>query len=150
MVRKRIAIVPLALLLVSACASEEPSAPLAETPIVETSVAVDLSEWTVLLDPPQVQAGTVTFEVSNVGTEVHELVILAADGREPGELPTLDDGSVDEDQIEVLTEAEDIAPDASDKVHFDLDAGSYILFCNVVADGDVHYKLGMRTGFTVT
>ena len=148
--RRLIALIPLALLLASACASEEPTVTATEEPIVESTVAVDLSEWKVLIDPPQVAGGTLTFEVKNVGAEVHELVIVAADGKEPDALPTLEDGSVDEDGIEVLTEAEEIAPDADDEISYDLDAGEYILFCNVVADGQVHYKLGMRTGFTVT
>jgi hypothetical protein len=152
--RRLATLIPLAVLVFGACASEEPSAPApTEEAIVESSVVAELSEWSVLLDPAQGEAGTITFDVKNLGEEEHELVIVAADGREAGDLPTVEDGSVNEDEIEVLTEVEELAPDASDEVSHDLDAGDYILFCNLVHEQDgeteVHYKLGMRTAFTV-
>jgi hypothetical protein len=54
---------------------------------------------------------------------------------------------------ELVDEIEDIAVGDIATLTISLDAGSYVLICNIVEDeGDetiVHYQQGMRTGFTV-
>ncbi len=62
-----------------------------------------------------------------------------------------EDGSVDEEGegIELIDEIEDIPVGESQDVTAPLDAGSYVLICNIVESGEVHYTLGMRTAFTV-
>jgi hypothetical protein len=76
---------------------------------------------------------------------------LAADA-----LPTSEEGAVDEagSGIEVIGEIEEFEPGETQSATFDLEAGSYVLICNVVEEEDgekeAHYKLGMRTAFTVT
>lgn len=119
-----------------------------------TAVDVSLLEYAIAPDPNSVAAGPVTFNANNIGGEKHEMVIvktnLAADA-----LPTLDDGSVDESQVESVGEVADLAAGDSGSVTVNLAAGNYVLICNIVeemAQGElhVHYQQGMRAAFAVT
>jgi hypothetical protein len=117
------------------------------------TVDVTLKEFEVLPDPDSVSAGAITFSATNDGPDdAHELVIIQTD-LAPGDLPTADDGSVDEDQVDVIDEIEEFAVGGTEQLTVDLDAGAYVLICNVVetAEGvtEAHYELGMRTAFTV-
>ena len=122
----------------------------------ETTVAVTLQEFAVLPAQDSAPAGSITFDVENTGPEdTHEFVVIKTD-LAPDALPTAEDGSVDETGEgidEVIGEIEDIAPGSSESLKTDLEAGSYVLICNIVEEegGDtlVHYALGMRTAFTV-
>ena len=74
----------------------------------------------------------------------------------PDALPTGDDGSVDEAGagIELIDEVEDIAAGSEGEVDVDLEAGNYVLICNVVQENDdgtttIHYAEGMFAAFTV-
>ena len=116
-----------------------------------TTVNVELNEFTVTADPDSVDAGEVEFVVDNIGEETHEFVIVQTD-LDADALPAGDDGSVDEEGggVEVVDEIEDIASGSTQELTVDMEAGSYVLFCNIVDDeGDVHYAEGMHTGFTV-
>jgi uncharacterized cupredoxin-like copper-binding protein len=121
-----------------------------------TTVAVTLQEFAVVPAQDSAPAGSITFDVENKGPEdTHEFVVIKTD-LAPDALPTAEDGSVDETGEgidEVIGEIEDIAPGSKETLKVDLEAGSYVLICNVVeeegADTLVHYALGMRTGFTV-
>ena len=121
----------------------------------DSTIEIALQEWAVITSPAQAPAGELTFEVTNRGAEVHEFVILKTE-LGPLDLPTADDGSVDEEgdaSIEVADEIEDIAAGSNEELTVDLEAGSYVLICNIVEeeDGEVesHYQQGMRTSFTV-
>ena len=104
---------------------------------------------------PNVGVRLVSFAVHWIRAEIHEFVIIKTD-LEPDALPTAADGSVDEAGagIEVIDEIEDIpAGESADPLAVDLEAGSYVLICNIV-DEDVsppesHYQEGMHTAFTV-
>jgi uncharacterized cupredoxin-like copper-binding protein len=115
-------------------------------------VDVTLQEYAVLPAEDSVGAGEVTFNVTNTGEETHEFVVIRTD-LDPGALPTAEDGTVSEDGegMEVVDEIEDIAPGDSPTLTVDLEAGAYVLICNIFEEdeGDVHYQLGMRTAFTV-
>jgi len=118
------------------------------------TVEVTLQEFAVLPSPDSAPAGEVTFDVTNIGPEdVHEFVVFATD-LAPDALPTAPDGSVDEtgEGVELIDEIEDIAVDATPTLTVTLDAGSYVLICNVVeeegAEAIAHYQQGMRVGFT--
>ena len=134
----------------------EPTAagePTAEGEAAST-VGVSLIEWSVLPEETSAAAGTVTFEASNDGEMEHELVVIRSD-LEPGALPLTDEMVVDETQVEVIGEIEEFAPGGTETASFDLEAGNYILLCNVIHEeesGEVHrhYQLGMRTAFEVT
>jgi len=118
------------------------------------TVEVTLQEFAVLPSPDSVPAGEVTFDVTNTGPEdVHEFVVFATD-LAPDALPTAPDGSVDEtgEGVELIDEIEEIAVGETPTLTVTLDAGSYVLICNIVedegADTIVHYQQGMRVGFT--
>ncbi len=121
-----------------------------------TVVGVRLLEFSVIPDASSVAAGDVTFEATNEGAINHELAIVRTD-LQPGDLPTLGDGSVDEADagIEVIGRTAELESGGTGSQTFTLEAGSYVLICNLVttqegADPDIHYTLGMRLAFDVT
>ena len=137
--------------LIVACTSAGSSASATDGAGGATTINVTLQEFSVILDSATAPAGEVTFHVTNDGPEdVHEFVIFKTD-LAPDALPTAEDGSVDEagEGVELIDEIEDIPVGESQDVTVTLDAGSYALICNIVESGEVHYTLGMRTGFTV-
>ena len=116
-----------------------------------TTINVTLQEFSIIPESTTASAGEVTFHVTNEGPEdVHEFVIVKTD-LAPDALPTAADGSVDEEGegVEVIDELEDIPVGESQDVTATLDSGSYALICNIVEGDEVHYAVGMRTGFTV-
>jgi uncharacterized cupredoxin-like copper-binding protein len=144
----RLAAPLIAVLLLAACGGTS-SPSVAGT--AGTTVAVTLQEFSILVDSATAPAGSITFSVQNIGPEdVHEFVIVKTD-LDPGDLPTDDEGAVTEEGegMEVINEIEDIAVDATQELTVNLDAGKYVLICNIVEDGEVHYAQGMRTAFTV-
>lgn len=52
---------------------------------------------------------------------------------------------------QVIGEIEEFAPGTMAEVTLDLPEGSYVLFCNVLENGETegHYQKGMRIAFTV-
>lgn len=133
---------------------EVPCEPVGDLADADTTVAVELSEFYIAPEPAEVAAGTIGFDLSNVGVDPHELVVIKTDTA-PDALPTDDDGAVVEDDIdgEVIGEVEGFNEDSCHGV-FDLDPGAYVLICNLVEieDGEVeaHYSKGMRIAFDVT
>jgi iron uptake system component EfeO len=123
-----------------------------------TTVQVALQEWAIVPDTASASAGDVTFEIENTGDETHEFVILRTD-LDVLDLPTAEDGSVDEEGagIEVVDEVEDLAAGASETLTVDLESGNYALICNIVEEemdmemehDPSHFQSGMRTSFTV-
>lgn len=120
----------------------------------DSSVGVELQEFAVGPSETSVEAGEVTFELDNIGEETHEFVVLKTD-LGATDLPTVEDGSVDEEGsgIEVIDEVEEIPSGESEELTVDLDAGGYVLVCNIVEEEDgepvSHYQQGMRADFTV-
>ena len=133
-----------------ACSSDE------TTGGVSTPATVDVSvhEFEVAPETSSASAGEVTFTVTNTGPDdVHEFVVVKTD-LAPDALPTEANGAVDEAGagIEPVDEIEDIAVGATESVTVNLEAGSYVLMCNIYdqAEKESHYQQGMHTGFTVT
>ena len=129
--------------------------PVGDAGSSEATIAVELKEWSVLPARADVPAGTVTFDANNTGAEAHELVVVRAD--DPAKLPLAADGTVDEDKLPEGAFVGEIEPFPA-KQHctgtFQLAAGRYALFCNILeteADGtkENHYANGMRTRFEV-
>jgi uncharacterized cupredoxin-like copper-binding protein len=119
----------------------------------EATVAITLQEFAVGADPASVSAGSIAFEATNEGPDdVHEFVVIATD-LGITELPTVEDGSVDEagEGLEVIGEIEDIPVGETQSVTLDLEAGNYVLICNIydAEEDEAHYQEGMRTSFTV-
>lgn len=120
-----------------------------------TTVDVTLREFAITPSVASVPAGAVTFEVTNDGpNDIHEFVVIRTDLALDA-LPADGDGAVLEDGegMEVVDEIEDLAVGASETLALDLEAGSYVLICNIVEDDEgeteAHYALGMRTAFSV-
>jgi uncharacterized cupredoxin-like copper-binding protein len=117
-------------------------------------VSVTLQEFAVGTDPASASAGSVTFNIENKGPDdTHEFVVIRTD-LDPTELPTEENGSVDETGagIEVVDEVEEIPVGDTPTLTVDLTAGSYVLICNIFDEdeNEAHYQEGMRTGFTVS
>lgn len=151
---RRLGVVLIALSLAAVGCSATTDSPSAGAGGEATSVAVTLQEWAVLPESDSAPAGDVTFTVTNEGPEdIHEFVVLKTD-LDPADLPVDEHGAVTEagEGIEVIDEIEDIAVDASGEVTVTLEAGSYILLCNIYDEGEdeAHYTMGMRIAFTVT
>ena len=144
----RILVLPAALLLVillAACGSTGEGGDL----------DVTLGEWSVVTDVDSLPEGPIKFDIKNAGERAHELLLVRSDI--PGaELPTKDDGSVDEGAggVDVKYDIDDI--EAGDKTSrsYLLDPGNYVLLCNIVEEIDgietSHYAQGMWTEFTIT
>ena len=122
-----------------------------------TSVSVGLQEFAIVPSVASVPAGTVKFVAKNSGPDdIHEMVVLRTD-LDPAALPVDKDGKADEegDGITSIGETGDVAVGETKEASFDLAPGKYVLICNIVQtepDGSIeaHYKVGMRTAFTVT
>jgi uncharacterized cupredoxin-like copper-binding protein len=106
-------------------------------------VAVTLKDFSLTVEPGTFASGDITFGIQNEGPSAHEFVIFRSD-EEPGELP-VENGLIPEDQVDLVDEAEDIAPGTNTTLSVDLAAGSYVLVCNL----SEHYEAGMYAGFTV-
>ena len=136
-----------ALALAAACGDDDDggeSPAAGETPAAPaTTVDVGLVEFAVNPAQDTVDAGTLTFNVSNDGTEVHTFRVIKTD-LAPDALPTAA-SRVDEGQVDVVASIPEFNAGETEDVNVDLDAGSYVLICNVPG----HYDLGMRAAFTV-
>ncbi len=133
-----------------------------------------LSEFAINPPANQLRTGRIDLTADNVGSETHEVVIVAANN--PSELPLKPDGSVDEDKIPAAAKVGEIAdvPARSKRTKaIELKSGTYVAFCNLVDTmnsgmtggtagavmhgdtgapsgvGHVHFALGMSTTFHV-
>ena len=107
-------------------------------------IATTLTDFAISASPAEATAGDVTFEVVNDGPSEHEMVIIKTD-LAPDALPTDSKGEVIEDEVEPIDEVEDVAPGSSASLTVNLEAGSYVLLCNLPG----HYAAGMSAAFTV-
>lgn len=119
-----------------------------------TSVDVTLQEFSVLPSVDSVPAGEVTFAVTNDGpNDVHEFVVIATD-LAAGDLPTDEHGAVDEagEGMEVVDEIQEVPVGETQELTVTLEAGSYVLVCNIYDpdEDEAHYQMGMHTALTVT
>lgn len=148
--RRLLAAAAITCLVVVGCTTEDAS-PGADGEA--TVVAVSLQEWAVVPDQSSAPAGDITFAVTNDGPDdIHEFVVLRTD-LDPADLPVDENGVVSEEGegIEVIDEIEDIPVGDSQDLTVSLDAGNYVLICNIWSpdEGEAHYKLGMRVAFSV-
>lgn len=156
---RTIASLAMVALAMSACATGQaspgPSGVPSGSAAGEASIIqVGLQEWAVVPGTTSVAAGAVTFQVRNTGPEdVHEFVVLMTD-LDPAALPTDARGAVTETGggIEVIGEIEDVAVGDAQDLTVTLEAGKYVLLCNIYdeTEKEAHYTMGMRTPFNVT
>ena len=109
-------------------------------------VDVSMTEFAFDLSADSVAAGTVSFNLTNDGTIQHDFLVIKTD-EAPDKLP-YDDETFQEkiDDVDLIGRVEE-ALEAGDSgiLEFDLDAGSYVLICNIAT----HYEGGMHSAFTV-
>ena len=124
-------------------ATSSPSAASSPAAAADGSIAVELSEWKV--SPAQVSAaaGSITFTVSNEGSQTHEFVVVKTDTK--ADALTVVGDKIDESTLTPVDEIEDIAVGATPTLTVDLAAGHYVLLCNI----ETHYGQGMRADFDV-
>ncbi len=109
-----------------------------------TPVAVTLGspkEFSVTLDKASVPAGSVTFNVTNGGKMMHELVIVPA----PNGAAALKDANGEAKEDGAAGEVPDLAVGKSGSITVDLKPGKYVLLCNLPG----HFAGGMWVDFTV-
>jgi uncharacterized cupredoxin-like copper-binding protein len=118
----------------------------ASSPDTSTSgeIAATVKDFSIAIEPSDVAAGQVKFTISNEGPSTHEFVVVRTDTA-PGDLP-VDNGLVSEDGIDVIGEAEDIAPSTTPDLVLTLEEGQYVIICNI----EGHYEQGMNAGLTVS
>ena len=79
--------------------------------------------------PATFPAGDIAFGIQNDGPSAHEFVIIRTDDA-PDAFP-VENGEIPEDQVDLVDEAEDIAPGTDTSLSANLTAGSYVLVCNL-------------------
>jgi uncharacterized cupredoxin-like copper-binding protein len=110
-------------------------------------VDATLSDYKIELGSTSAPAGEVTFNIKNDAEQTHEFVVVKSD-LAPDALPTNTDGDVDEEGegMSPVDEVEDVTAGSEQSLTVNLDAGSYVLICNLPG----HYRQGMHTAFTVS
>ena len=122
------------ILVLSACSS----APVA----TGSAITVSLSDHTVQLLQTSVPSGPVTITVKNIGTVVHNLIVLRTE-LDHDMIPP-DPAKADE-RGKVGGTTGQLMPGQSVQVKLDLKAAKYVLICNELA----HYGIGMHAPLTV-
>ena len=134
----------------SACETEGTTA---ETSTEE--VVLTLNEFTIK-PSSQPKAGAISIKAENAGKENHEVVIVKGDSADA--LPKDADGGLDEDKLAEGDLIGEIEPFAGGKVCsgvFKMEAGKYVLLCNITetepnGEKESHLNEGMHTEFTVS
>jgi uncharacterized cupredoxin-like copper-binding protein len=153
---------------VAACGDDESTKTAADKGQVVKVEVGESSASTYFIKPDRttVDAGTVTFAVTNVGALYHEFIVYSnVDGVAPGDLPVNEENEADLVEENVVGEAPYATPpivppdkkpgDADHRIRaegwgaeltVDLEAGKYILLCNLAG----HYAQRKQyTAFTV-
>jgi uncharacterized cupredoxin-like copper-binding protein len=141
---KRLTITTAAVALLGAVACSSSSSTTSSAGSDTGGVSATEKDFSIDLASSSAPAGSVTFNISNEGPSAHEFVILKTDDA-PDALP-VKDNTVEEDKVDVVDEAEDIAPSTTATLTTDLEAGSYVIICNI----PTHYEQGMHAAFTVS
>jgi uncharacterized cupredoxin-like copper-binding protein len=105
-------------------------------------VEVALSEYSVKPATGTASAGAIAFEAANAGDVPHELEVVKTETKADA-FKVEDDKAVIDGEEE--GEVEDIEPGGSKTLTAELEAGHYVLLCNL----PTHYEQGMRADFEV-
>jgi sulfocyanin SoxE-like protein len=109
----------------------------------DADVQVSLRDDAVALEPDSGAAGALTFAATNDGTETHEIEIFSGDV-DPSSLP-IEGNVASTEGLELVDEIEDITPGSSADLTVDLEAGTYVVMCNLPG----HFANGMYASFEV-
>jgi len=151
----------LVVFVVGACSTGGGSSPSAESPPTPTAanevasasppeglISAVLTEFDLVISSASAPAGEITFEVKNAGELPHELLVIRTD-LDAAELP-FEDFKVVEEGLDLVAKVEDLAAGESVSLTAHLEAGHYVLICNLSG----HYESGqfgpgMRANFDV-
>ncbi len=114
------------------------------------TIDVTLDEWFVEA-PTDLAAGQTDFAILNDGSFPHELVVIEADGY--ASLPTAANGAVLEDELPdgaVIGRTDRMQGGATGALTVDLEPGTYVLLCNIVAGPTSHAGQGQTLDITVS
>ncbi len=128
----------------SSSSSGDSAATSESTDLPDGTIGIELGEFFVRPSSESVAAGEVTFQVENVGSTTHELVIYRTDEK-PDALKQ-DGGVAQLDSAKVIDETDDLASGDDAELTVDLEPGTYLLLCNLPG----HYASGQVVAFTVT
>jgi uncharacterized cupredoxin-like copper-binding protein len=110
----------------------------------KTTVKIQLKEFKVLASPASAPHWFVMFEVRNTGKIRHEFVVLKTKVA-PAKLPVKSGKAVETGRVGKIG-ALKLKPGAFRMLNLNLEAGKYVLLCNLPG----HYQAGQRIGFAVT
>jgi len=113
-------------------------------------VDVALTTYKITLSKNTANAGDIVFHVHNDATDLkHEFVIFKTD-LAPDSLPLNSEGAVDEEGAGVTHVDEvEVEVGQSADLPVNLQAGNYVLICNINDNNEQHYQHGMYVAFTV-
>jgi len=123
----------------SSSATPSPDAPGGDA----DGIAATLQDFWIELARSSAPAGRVAFDITNEGPSVHDFEVLRADA--PADALEVDGAVVPTSAggIEIVDEAEEIAPGAGTPLSVELEPGTYAIICNLPG----HYEAGMFTSF---
>lgn len=108
---------------------------------------MDMATMGITADPAEIPAGEVTFTAVNESKEFYHSLAIAPVADLSKELPYLvEDRMVDEEAAGTIARMKELRPQTSGSATFDLQPGTYILYCNIAG----HYVMGMWTLLKVT
>jgi len=116
---------------------------------VSDNVVIDLVEWDLTSDKPEIKAGKVKFTVKNSGNNKHKFGIARGDSYET--LPQEPNGAVDEAALgeDFLGDTKTLESGEETTIEFDLAPGNYVFMCNISFGPNAHVAQGQVLSVTV-
>lgn len=111
----------------------------------DVDVSIRLREFRIDVDPPSTKADTMSMDIDNTGRQLHELVVVRADGG-LASLPVHPDGSLDVGRATVIDRVPAIAGGVRYRATVPvIPPGEFYIVCVVVPDGEPsHFERGMH------
>jgi iron uptake system component EfeO len=125
--KTRVPVLLVAALLLAGCTDNATAPTVSGAALDARKVAVEATDTACTLSAVSAPSGTLTFSVTNTGTEVTEFYLLAADG------------------LRIVAEVENIGPGITRDLVLSAPAGQYVSACKPGMTG-----AGIRAGFEVT
>jgi|GEM_PF-2338575 len=114
-------------------------------PPTPAPITVGLTTYKITMNAVSAPAGEVTFVVTNNASDIqHEFIVIQSDVK-ADKLTLGSDDRVDEESVNTIGEVAELDPGASGTFTAQLEAGTYVLICNIAG----HYAGGMYVDFTV-
>lgn len=123
--------------LVASCGAQPEALP------ADVQLTVDLKDYAVVLSSATVKAGTTKIGIRNIGAMAHQFDLIRTD-LAADKLP-IDGAAAKAKEDGLVKQVLNIAPGKVATVSVTLQAGHYVIICNVPG----HYQLKMRTDLTV-